>query len=138
MTDHPTPSAPGRTISLATARLVERARQEAADIAKGGPLWNGETEDLLLELAATIEAMNARPVALTRLRRAVLKDFAAIPAEPHGGWAYAGELGVPTHAVGWLHQAGLLERDGDKNGQAVDYRISEAGRAALSEATSHE
>lgn len=79
----------------------------------------------------TPSAPGAR-VKLTTVRRLVLSDYARLAP---GDWATPWELGAPVRTAKWLHRAGLLAR---RQSLSSLYRITEAGRAALSQEEDHE
>lgn len=68
---------------------------------------------------------------LTKTQVSALLDFRDVYADRDDGYAYPSELGIHTNVVIALHRNGMLERDGNWNGADVDYRITDAGRAAL-------
>jgi hypothetical protein len=71
--------------------LVDKLNAEAAAIAKGGPLWSGETERLILEAAAELtrlRSLNAELVEAIQLVRSIIVDGATTGFNCHDGdWA---------------------------------------------------
>lgn len=68
---------------------------------------------------------------LTKAQIEALRDFLDVFKDRDSGYASPSELGIHTNIVVALHKKGMLDRDRPWCGADVDFKINEAGRAAL-------